>query len=213
MDLQRATSLLPYLRQATTVSTLSSARFTARIHDRSLLEFQPDEVVLCETLMRIFRLSIPSLPKTASNFAIELSKTLLPMIAKPAGKLGVSDWQSDPGCFAEVLTVKFSLIQTLEEAVMCYSATVMHLSQEYGRIITILRSCLAKLRGETSKALKRPDRKPLDQKTLPFIASIATLLVSQSSLDTVRLERPGESRDSLASPGPTAEGRFCFLRG
>ena len=51
---------------------------------------QPEEVVLCETLMRIFRTSIPCLPKSASNFAVELSKVLLPMIAKPSGRLSVS---------------------------------------------------------------------------------------------------------------------------
>lgn len=40
--------------------------------------------------MRIFRLCIPFLPKTSSDFAFELSKILLPMIAKPSGRISVS---------------------------------------------------------------------------------------------------------------------------
>lgn len=83
---------------------------------------------------------------------------------------------------------------------MCYSVTVTYLTQEYIRIIKILTSCIRKMRDETAKAKKNKDKMPPDQKTLPFIASIATLLVARSDLDTVRSERPGKQ---ISSPTPS----------
>lgn len=75
---------------------------------------------------------------------------------------------------------------------MCYCAVVTHLTQEYSRILTILKSCIRKIRAETVKAEKSGSRTPTDQKTLPFIATIASLLVAKSDLDGVKEERTGQ---------------------
>jgi hypothetical protein len=68
------------------------------------------------------------------------------------------------------------------------------LTQEYSRILTILKSCIRKIRTETVKAEKSGSRTPTDQKTLPFIATIASLLVAKSDLDAVKEERTGQYR-------------------
>jgi hypothetical protein len=89
---------------------------------------------------------------------------------------------------------------------MCYCATVTHLTQEYGRILTILRSCIGKIRNETAKAQKTKDKKPLDQKTLPFIAAIATLLVAKSDLDDIRTKRDGKRKAGTSHLSDLCDG-------
>jgi hypothetical protein len=39
---------------------------------------------MTDMLLRVYRLSIPFMPKTASNFAVKLTQALLPMINKPS---------------------------------------------------------------------------------------------------------------------------------
>ncbi len=46
---------------------------------------------MAEFVLKIYRLTIPMMPKTATTFAADLSAALLPMIAKPSGRLTVSD--------------------------------------------------------------------------------------------------------------------------
>ena len=117
------------------------------------------------------------------------------MIAKPSGRLSVSQRITVRSrCVTRDVNTTFGLVfpKTLEEAVMCYCAVVTHLTQEYTRILTILKSCIRKIRSETVKAEKSASRAPSDQKTLPFIATIASLLVAKSDLDAVKEERTGQ---------------------
>lgn len=46
---------------------------------------QPEEQVTSDYLLKVFRVSIPGMPKTASKFAHELQSVLQQMLMKPAG--------------------------------------------------------------------------------------------------------------------------------
>lgn len=80
-----AATLLPYLKNATTVS--------ARIHTNFQLSLihcsQSEEQTTSDYLLRIFRASIPHMPKTAAKFGQELQSALQPMIVKPSAAAGV----------------------------------------------------------------------------------------------------------------------------
>lgn len=80
---------------------------------------QSDEQQSNELLMRIFRLSIPAMPRTASSFAIELTNKLKPMIQKPSGGFPI-----------------------MKETIGCYCAVVNHLTKDYKGLMNILRACL-----------------------------------------------------------------------
>jgi cohesin loading factor subunit SCC2 len=51
---------------------------------------QEEEHRTAEYLLRIFRASLPLMPKTAVKFGIELQNTLKPMIIKPSGTGGLA---------------------------------------------------------------------------------------------------------------------------
>jgi cohesin loading factor subunit SCC2 len=50
---------------------------------------QPDELAVSDYLLRVFRISIPHMPKTAVKFGQELQLILQPMIVKPSNIGGV----------------------------------------------------------------------------------------------------------------------------
>jgi cohesin loading factor subunit SCC2 len=51
--------------------------------------FKPEEQVTSDYLLKIFRVSIPHMPKTAVKFGNELQLALQPMILKPSTAGGV----------------------------------------------------------------------------------------------------------------------------
>ena len=57
---------------------------------------QPEEQVTSDYLLKIFRVSIPHMPKTSVKFGNELQSALQPMILKPstAGGVQVGEWCS-----------------------------------------------------------------------------------------------------------------------
>ncbi|KAF8904085.1 hypothetical protein CPB84DRAFT_1773363 [Gymnopilus junonius] len=71
-----ASTLLPYLKNATTA----------------------EEIVTTDFLLKIFKVSIPHMPKTAAKFGLELQAALQPMIIKPGGGGGVQILQETVGC-------------------------------------------------------------------------------------------------------------------
>lgn len=71
-------------------------------------------------LLKIFRVSVPHLPKTAAKFGQELQTALQPMIIKPSSAGGV---------------------QILQETVSCMCIVVQHLTHDFVRLINLLKSC------------------------------------------------------------------------
>jgi len=81
-----ASTLLPYLKNATTVRDYSIVVFC---HHSDCVDIQTDEQTTSDYLLKIFRVSIPHMPKTAAKFGHELQQALQPMILKPSTAGGV----------------------------------------------------------------------------------------------------------------------------
>ncbi|KAI0823297.1 hypothetical protein BC628DRAFT_1504458 [Trametes gibbosa] len=140
-----AATLLPYLKNATT----------------------PEEQITSDYLLRIFRASIPHMPKTAAKFGQELQLALQPMILKPSTAAGV---------------------QGLQETVACMCATVHHITHNFDRIVGLLRSCNARL----LQAIKKPNTQTLiaaEQRALSILLFITSLLCEHCNFDRLRIDQ------------------------
>ncbi|KAG6831056.1 hypothetical protein H0H87_006298, partial [Tephrocybe sp. NHM501043] len=136
-----ATTLLPYLKNAAT----------------------PEEQATSDYLLKIFRISIPHMPKTAVKFAHELQTALQPMIIKPSG----------------------GGVQVLQESVACMCIVVQHLTHDFTRLVNLLKSCNARLQ----EAIRRPSSREMtanDIRTLSILVFIVALLGEHCNYDAVR---------------------------
>ena len=59
------------------------------------LSIQVEDQAISDYLLKIFRVSIPHMPKTAAKFGQELQLALQPMILKPSGAGGLMVCASD----------------------------------------------------------------------------------------------------------------------
>lgn len=82
ISFSKATTLLPYLKNPSNVRPSSDL-------SALLISKQPEEQLISDYLLKIFRASIPLMPKTAAKFGAELQQTLQPMIAKPSSSGGL----------------------------------------------------------------------------------------------------------------------------
>ncbi|KAI0734724.1 hypothetical protein C8Q72DRAFT_321316 [Fomitopsis betulina] len=140
-----AATMLPYLKNATT----------------------PEEQVTSDYLLRIFRVTIPFMPKTALKFGQELQLALQPMIIKPSPASGLSG---------------------LQESVACMCAIVQHITHDFGRLVALLRSCNARLQQTLAKSSGQQP-KGAEQRTLSILLFIVSLLCEHCSFDQLRTER------------------------
>ncbi|KAG6888734.1 hypothetical protein C0995_006386 [Termitomyces sp. Mi166 len=162
-----ASTLLPYLKNATT----------------------QEEQATSDYLLKIFRLSIPHMPKTAVKFAQELQTALQPMIIKPSG----------------------GGVQVLQESVACMCIVVQHLTRDFTRLVNLLKSCNARLQD----AIKRPlsnEMTPNDIRTLSILIFIVALLGEHCNYDAVRREHQELASDiSSISQGLIVEHIYDSL--
>ncbi|KAG6812718.1 radiation sensitive protein rad9 [Tricholoma furcatifolium] len=145
-----ASTLLPYLKNATT----------------------QEEQATSDYLLKIFRVSIPHMPKTAAKFAQELQTALQPMIIKP----------STGG------------IQVLQESVACMCIVVQHLTHDFTRLVNLLKSCNARLQA----AIKSPPSKDMsanDVRALSILIFIVALLGEHCDYDAIRRDHPELASD------------------
>ncbi|KAL6300065.1 hypothetical protein BKA93DRAFT_803226 [Sparassis latifolia] len=156
-----ASTLLPYLKNSAT----------------------PEEQVTSDYLLRIFRASIPHMPKTMAKFGQELQLALQPMILKPSTAAG---------------------LQGLQETVACMCATVQNITHDFGRLVALLRSCNARLQ----QAIARPASQAMtavEQRSLSILLFIASLLCEHCDFDRLRVERDnlGPEIDSITKGSVT----------
>ncbi|KAI9064653.1 hypothetical protein FKP32DRAFT_1625471 [Trametes sanguinea] len=165
-----AATLLPYLKNATT----------------------PEEQTTSDYLLRIFRASIPHMPKTAARFGQELQLALQPMILKPSIAAGV---------------------QGLQETVACMCATVHHITHDFARIVALLKSCNSRLQ----EAIRKPSTHSLsaaEQRTLSILLFIISLLCEHCNFDRLRTEQDkfkGEI-DKITQGSVTEHVYMCLLK-
>ncbi|EMD39745.1 hypothetical protein CERSUDRAFT_150412 [Gelatoporia subvermispora B] len=146
-----AATLLPYLKNATST----------------------EEQATSDYLLRIFRASIPHMPKTAAKFGQELQLALQPMIIKPSTAAGVLG---------------------LQETVACMCATVHHLTHDFGRLVALLRSCNARLQQAIAKPVTQTTA-PAEQRALAILLFIVSLLCEHCDFDTLRATDPALGAD------------------
>ncbi|QRW20097.1 proline-rich protein Rad9 protein [Rhizoctonia solani] len=140
-----------------------------------------DDHAIADYLLKIFRSCIPRMPTGTSKFGTELQQTLEPMVIKPVGMAGVA---------------------ALPETVACLCAVVHHITHDYQRLVTLLRSCNSRL----VQILNKPQPSPQDMATLTILAFIVSLLGEHSDFDKIRQEQSA-TKDSIDSidNGPIAE--------
>ncbi|TYJ53043.1 hypothetical protein B9479_006320 [Cryptococcus floricola] len=158
IDMQKANVLLGYLRPPSNA----------------------DDQATNELLLKVFQRSIPAMPRTASTFANSLTKTLMPMISKPAGGF-----------------------TALREIIGCFCAVTKHLTKDWPKAINVLRACEAKIRSV------RPGVKNGSVTTLnPAIAMmlyITALLVEGCNLDEIAKQDDAiDAQVRRISPQPLA---------
>ncbi|KAG6849921.1 hypothetical protein H0H93_003632 [Arthromyces matolae] len=161
-----ASTLLPYLKNATT----------------------QEEQATSDYLLKIFRLSIPHMPKTAVKFAQELQTALQPMIIKPSG----------------------GGVQVLQESVACMCIVVQHLTHDFMRLVNLLKSCNARLQ----EAIRRPIKEMTsnDIRTLSILTFIVSLLGEHCNYDVVRRDHQELATDiDTVSHGSIVEHIYTSL--
>ncbi|KAH9480188.1 Protein rad9 [Psilocybe cubensis] len=162
-----ASTLLPYLKNATTTEELTTSDY----------------------LLKIFRVSIPRMPKTATKFGHELQAALQPMIIKPSGAGGV---------------------QLLQEAVGCMCTVVEHLTHDFVRLVNLLKSCNARL----LQSVRRPAQElgPAEHRAMVILILIVALLAENCKFDTLRKENTNLGADlDTISKGPITEHIYNIL--
>lgn len=163
----KASTLLPYLKNGTT----------------------PEEQATSDYLLKVFRVSLPHMPKTAAKFGHELQMALQPMVLKPNG----------------------SSIQVLQEIVACMCIVIQCLTHDFTRLVNLIKSCNARLQ----QAIKRPPLKIMDAKetwTLSILIFIVSLLGENCDFDHLRREHSDLAADiNSISVGPIVEHIYDSL--
>lgn len=83
----KASTLLPYLKNPVTVSTRCPVPVFLKPY---LLPTKNEEQATSDYILKIYRASIPHMPKTAAKFGNDLQLVLQPMVLKPSAAAGLS---------------------------------------------------------------------------------------------------------------------------
>ncbi|WWC90225.1 uncharacterized protein L201_005158 [Kwoniella dendrophila CBS 6074] len=123
-----------------------------------------DDQATNELLLKVFRKCIPQMPRTASSFAADLTKKLMPMISKPAGGF-----------------------QALRETIGCFCAVTTHLTKDWTRLINVLRACEAKIRPIRNQFLSTGSTTASSQ-AASMMLYITALIAEGCKLDNIAHE-------------------------
>lgn len=149
-----------------------------------------EELAVSDYLLKIFRISIPHMPKTAVKFGQELQLVLQPMIVKPSHIGGVV---------------------SLQESVACMCGAVQHLTHDFNRLVALVKSCNARLQ----QAIARPSSHQMtavENRTLSILIFIVALLGEHCDFDRLRDDHPDFVSDlNSLSPGPIVEHIYKSL--
>ncbi|KAJ6620718.1 hypothetical protein B0H10DRAFT_1911606 [Mycena sp. CBHHK59/15] len=153
-----ASTLLPYLKNATT----------------------PEEQATTDYLLKIFRASIPHMPRTSIKFGQELQAALQPMVIKPSNVGGLLG---------------------LQETVACMCTVVQCLTHDFARLVALLKSCDARtqqgIRNAAAGKITANDIRPLS-----MLIVIISLLGEHCDFERIRREVPALIPD-LQAISPT----------
>jgi cohesin loading factor subunit SCC2 len=158
-----------------------------------IFSIQAEELTTSDYLLKIFRVAVPYMPKTAAKFGQELQAALQPMIIKPSGGGGV---------------------QIMQETVGCMCVVVQHLTHDFVRLINLMKSCNGTLFSpwtfyafltscpiaRLQHMLKRPSSQELGQndvRALVMVIFIVALLAENCNFDNLRQEQQSVYADDV----------------
>ncbi|KPV73441.1 uncharacterized protein RHOBADRAFT_55179 [Rhodotorula graminis WP1] len=163
----KATLLLPFLKSAAT----------------------PDEQIISDYLLRIFRAAVVAMPKSATKFGRDLQAALMPMLNKPTHNVSI-----------------------LQGVVACFCAVVHGQTQDFATMIRAFVASLKRLQQEAHKLVHPETAQTVQLRTLPVLCYMAALLCEHGEFDRVREEHAGikSSIDEL-TPNSVAELTYGTL--
>ncbi|SCZ88805.1 BZ3500_MvSof-1268-A1-R1_Chr10-4g03099 [Microbotryum saponariae] len=158
LSTSKATILLPFLKSATS----------------------PQEQIVSDYLLKIFRSAVTTMPKTSTKFAKDLQSALMPMLNKPS-----------------------SSATTLQEVVACYCAVVRGQTHDFGAMINVFRVSVERLlatvkilmamaAGGAAAAVVGPTKGD-PTKALPILCFLSSLFCEHANLDQLRTQYPRKS--------------------
>lgn len=148
-----------------------------------------DELVVSDYLLRVFRISIPHMPRTAVKFGQDLQLVLQPMIVKPSNVGG---------------------IVCLQESVACMCGVVQHLTHDFHRLVALLKSCNARLQQAISRKVESMN--PVETRMLCVLIFIVALLGEHCDFDKLRVERAEFAPElNSVAEGPLVEHIYNTL--
>lgn len=129
-------------------------------------QFQaPEDAPMLETLLKIFRVSLPLMPKTALAFAKQLEALLRPILNNPP-----------------------PLITVMQEVTACFATLIRCHTHNYELLIRMMGALLRALRGVSARVLQNPNA-PVDNKS-QVIMWEASLLCENGDFDGMVKDQP-----------------------
>ncbi|GAA5903419.1 hypothetical protein JCM8208_001915 [Rhodotorula glutinis] len=163
----KATLLLPFLKSAAT----------------------PDEQIISDYLLRIFRAAVVAMPKSATKFGRDLQAALMPMLNKPTHNVSI-----------------------LQGVVACFCAVVHGQTQDFATMLRAFVASLKRLQQEAHKLMNPETAKTVQLRTLPVLCYMAALLCEHGDFDRLREEQL-EIKSSIdeLTPNSVAELTYSTL--
>lgn len=136
-----------------------------------------EDSAMVEMLLRVFRVSLPLMPKTALAFANQLEALLRAMLNSPPMNTAA-----------------------LQEVVACYATVIRSHTHNFMLLVKAMASLLKALRNVSARLLQSPDS--VSYRKSCMIMSEAALVCEYADVETLVKERPELERDARAACGP-----------
>ncbi|PWN29029.1 hypothetical protein BDZ90DRAFT_278424 [Jaminaea rosea] len=169
-----------YLVVSTNPAVLSISKAKALLPHLKSNPNTAEEGLVFELLLKIFRVSLPLMPKTALAFANQLESTIRPWLNNPPRQMAA-----------------------LQELIACYTTIVRSHTENYALLIKTFGALLRALRSVANKLLQQSNA-PLDWKAR-MIMSETALLCEKADFDSLRKEKPALAEEIDAAVGDNSK--------
>lgn len=165
-----------YLVVSTNPSVMSITKAKALLQHLRGGRQGTDQAMTCEHILKIFRVSLPLMPKTALAFAKQLEAALRPWFNSPPTHAGA-----------------------LQEFIHCYATVVKSHTEDYTSLIHTFGQLLKALRMVRMRLQQQPSL-PLDIK-FSLVMSQTALLAEKADFDTLKEEKPELVKNIVSACG------------
>ncbi|KAK4046628.1 Sister chromatid cohesion protein 2 [Microbotryomycetes sp. JL201] len=120
----------------------------------------PEEQLVCDYLLKIFRATVTSMPRSTTKFGKELQTALMPMLNKPP--------------------------QNMNEVVACFCSVVHMQTKDYASLISVFRACFGRLAAEVKKLSDEETKASVNLRQVPLLSYMVSLLAEHGNFDALR---------------------------